>query len=35
MFGKIDLIKVLAKISLVNWCTIQLLCNVHVMFGWF
>ena len=34
-FDEIDLINDLTKKSLANWCTIQLLCNVHVTFGWF
>ena len=35
MFGEIDLINDLTEKSLANRCTIQLLCNVHVTFGWF
>ena len=34
MFGEIDLINDLTEKSLANWCTIQLLCNVRVTFGW-
>ena len=35
MFGETDLINDLAKKCLMDWCTIQLLCNAHVTFGWF
>ena len=35
-FWRIDLIKLsFGEKSLVNWCNIHLLYNVHVMFGWF